>query len=356
MAIGEITVGDLPTMSALELTANDYIFIIDDGKFAKKISRPDFFSVVQALVKGEKGDRGAVGATGATGAKGDRGDKGEKGDVGATGQQGIQGEQGVQGFNGWSPVLSPQLDGERRVFYLSSWIGGTGTPPPADMYLSPNGFVSDISLALDVRGMQGLQGIQGEKGADGKDGLDAKEVSSIDFTPTNAIKLTFNDATTTTSPTPNQLLGWASYKDGEYTNTNKLTVNANATVVIPNNAATKIETYLPSGSSSLYNESTQKLNLSNIASCYGVRIRFKVSNSGSASEFINITLDKSTTDIPFSEDKIIRTDSNPQVVDITTQIYSDSVVVSNGLTARLKGAATSNIQIYDVEFVITKLT
>lgn len=356
MAIGEIAVGDLPTMSALELTANDYIFIIDDGKSAKKISRPDFFSVIQALVKGDKGDRGAVGATGAKGDKGDRGEKGAKGDVGATGSQGIQGIQGIQGFNGWSPVLAPQQDGERRVFYLSSWIGGSGTPPQSGLYLSPTGYVEDISLALDVRGVQGLQGEKGDKGDNGTDGVDAKEISSIEHTANNSIKLNFSDTTFVTSDSPKQLLGWASYKDTIYTSANKLTVNANATVVIPNNADTRIETYLPTGSLSFYNDSTQKINLVHVESCYGVRIRFKVTNSESTSEFINVTLDKSTTDVPFSTDKILRTDSNPQVIDISTQIYSDSVIVANGLTARIKGASTSNIQIYDVEFVITKLT
>ena len=88
---------------------------------------------------------------------------------------------------------------------------------------------------------------------------------------------------------------------------------------------------------------------------FGVRLRFKVLNSGSVSEFINISLDKSTTDVPFSDDKIIRTDTNPQTIDISTQIYSDAVTLTNGLTARIKTASLA-VQIYDVEFVISKLT
>ena len=88
---------------------------------------------------------------------------------------------------------------------------------------------------------------------------------------------------------------------------------------------------------------------------FGVRLRFKVVNSGSVSEFINISLDKSTTDAPFSDDKIIRTDTNPQTIDISTQIYSDGVTLTNGLTARIKTASLA-VQIYDVEFVISKLT
>lgn len=355
MAIGEIKVGDLPTMSALELTANAYFFIIDEGRLAKKISRPDLFSVIQTLVKGEKGDRGAVGATGERGEKGDRGEKGAKGDTGATGAKGEKGDQGIQGFNGWSPVLSVIQDGERRVLYLSDWIGGNGVKPTSGLYLSSAGFVSDISLALNIRGEKGLQGFQGEKGADGKDGVGAKQISTIEWQNNNALKLNFTDSTSISSVAPNNLLGWASYKDGQYTSSNKLAISPSTTVVLPNNAATVIETNLPFNTLSLYNKDTQKISLANVSSCYGVRIRFKVVNSGNAQEFINITLDKSTTDIPYSEDKIIRSDANPQVVDVTTQIYSDSIVATNGLTARIK-SATNSIQIYDVEFVITKLT
>ena len=100
MATGEIKVGDLPTMSDLDFTANDFIFIIDNGTEAKKISRLDFTTALLPLFKGEKGDAGAVGATGATGAKGDRGEKGEKGDTGAKGNTGATGAKGEQGFNG----------------------------------------------------------------------------------------------------------------------------------------------------------------------------------------------------------------------------------------------------------------
>ena len=181
MATGEIKVGDLPTMSDLDFTANDFIFIIDNGTEAKKISRLDFTTALQPLFKGEKGDAGAVGATGATGAKGEKGDKGDKGDTGARGATGATGAQGATGFNGWSPVLAIVSDSDRRVVRVNSWTGGTGTPPASGLYLGSSGLVSDIALATDVRGIQGLQGIQGEKGDKGEDGEDGRTVSSITF-------------------------------------------------------------------------------------------------------------------------------------------------------------------------------
>ena len=358
MAVGEIQVGDLPTMTALDFTANDYIFIIDNGKLAKKISRPDFFSVVQALVKGEKGDVGATGATGKDGQQGAKGSAGAKGDIGATGAKGDQGLQGLQGYNGWSPILASAFDGDRRVMFISNWVGGTGDPPSTGQYVGGTGLVSDIALAVDFRGVQGLQGIKGDKGDKGDagtNGINAKQINTLTILANGKVEITYSDATKTTSNSPSNKLGWASYKDTIYTVANKLNISANTTVVLPNNGGYVVESNLPASVTSLYNAANQKIQPSDNFSMFGVRLRFKVVNSGSVSEFINISLDKSTTDVPFSEDKIIRTDTNPQTIDISTQIYSDGVTLTNGLTARIKTASLA-VQIYDVEFVISKLT
>lgn len=352
MAVGEIKVGDLPTMSAQEFTANDFVFIIDDGVYAKKIGRSDFLEVVKTLAKGDKGDVGATGATGNTGQQGQQGIQGAKGD---TGEQGIQGEQGVQGiagFDGWSPLLSVITDGDRRVLQLTSWAGGTGEEPTSGQYIGSTGLVSDISLAIDIRGATGIQGEQGNKG---EDGVNATTISSLSYNNDNSLTVTYADTTTATSNTPKNLLGWASYKDSQYTSSAKFSIGVSTTVVIPNDAVTKIETSLPQGFSSLYNSITQKIGLTNANSLYGIRIRFKLTNSGGATDFINITLDKSTTDTPYSEDKLIRADAAPQVMEISTFIYGDSTIATNGLTVRLK-SGTQTVQIYDVEFIISKLT
>ena len=355
MAVGEIKVGDLPTMSAEDFTANDFIFMIDDGTYAKKISRTAFFDVLKPLVKGDKGDVGATGATGATGSQGIQGLQGLKGDTGATGEQGLQGVQGLQGFNGWSPILSIVTDADRRVLQLSGWTGGTGEEPSSGQYVSSSGLVSDISLAVDVRGAVGLQGIQGIQGEAGTNGTDGKTITSVSHNSDNSLTVAFSDTTTLLSDAPKNLTGWASYKDSQYTSSAKFSIGVSTTVVIPNDAVTKIETSLPQGFSSLYNSATQKIGLTNASSLYGVRIRFKLTNSGGATDFINITLDKSTTDTPYSEDKLIRADAAPQVMEISTFIYGDSTVAANGLTVRLK-SGTQTVQIYDVEFIISKLT
>lgn len=353
MATGEIKVGDLPTMSDLDFTANDFIFIIDNGTEAKKISRLDFTTALQPLFKGEKGDPGAAGATGATGAKGDRGERGEKGDTGARGATGAKGDKGDQGFNGWSPVLAVVADNNRRVVRVDSWTGGTGTPPASGLYLGSSGLVSDIALATDIRGIQGLQGIQGEKGEKGEDGVDGKTVSSITFNSDLSVTLTYSDDTTVTSDTPPKQYGWASYKDGVYTDASPLVIAQNTQVVLPNSAGVILEENLPTDVSTFYNSATQKYLLQDPQGFYSVRVRFKV-QAGSQADYINVSMSKDTTENPYSEDRMVRGDNLVHDMNFSTVMYGDTPLSTNGLTIRVKtyGRAMS---IYNIEVTISKL-
>lgn len=353
MATGEIKVGDLPTMSDLDFTANDFIFIIDNGTEAKKISRLDFTTALQPLFKGEKGDAGAVGATGATGAKGEKGDKGDKGDTGARGATGATGAQGAAGFNGWSPILAIVSDSDRRVVRVDSWTGGTGTPPASGSYLSSSGLVSDIALATDIRGIQGLQGIQGEKGDKGEDGEDGRTVSSITFNPDMSVTVTYTDTTTVTSDTPPKQYGWGSYKDGVYTDSSPLVIATNTQVVLPNSAGVKLETNLPTSVTTFYNPTTQKYLLQDPQGFYSVRVRFKV-QAGSQADYINISMSKDTTENPYSEDRMVRGDNQIHDMNFSTVMYGDTPLSTNGLTIRVKtyGRAMS---IYNIEVTVSKL-
>lgn len=82
--------------------------------------------------------------------------------------QGVPGTNGTNGDIGWSAVYSIVNNGTRRVLEVVSWIGGTGTPPtPINVYLGPTGFVSDITLAVDIRGIPGIDGSVGNDGNNG---------------------------------------------------------------------------------------------------------------------------------------------------------------------------------------------
>lgn len=67
---------------------------------------------------------------------------------------GVPGEDGAPG---WTMVPAIVEDGERRVFWISGWTGGTGDEPETG-YLSSSGVVSDPADAIDIRGADGASG------------------------------------------------------------------------------------------------------------------------------------------------------------------------------------------------------
>src|SRR5690606_38161018 len=62
---------------------------------------------------------------------------------------------GDPGTDGWTPVFAIVADGERYVQQVVEWVGGTGTKPTTGQYVGPDGFVSDIGDAVDIRGAHG---------------------------------------------------------------------------------------------------------------------------------------------------------------------------------------------------------
>jgi len=78
-----------------------------------------------------------------------------------------RGDKGETGDKGWSPILAIVTDGARRVVQVSDWTGGQGTKPASGSYIGPSGLVSDIALAVDIRGATGATGpavADGDKG------------------------------------------------------------------------------------------------------------------------------------------------------------------------------------------------
>jgi hypothetical protein len=63
-----------------------------------------------------------------------------------------------RGEKGWSPVFNLVIDGSRRVLQIDDWVGGEGAKPATGDYIGATGLVSDIALAVDVRGEQGPAG------------------------------------------------------------------------------------------------------------------------------------------------------------------------------------------------------
>lgn len=66
----------------------------------------------------------------------------------------------AKNFKGWSPIFSVETDGARSVLQIADWTGGpSGTTKPATGgYIGPDGIVSSISAAVNIRGPNGADG------------------------------------------------------------------------------------------------------------------------------------------------------------------------------------------------------
>ena len=73
---------------------------------------------------------------------------------GLPGPPGDDGEPGLDGTDGWTPSISVEADGDRRVMHIIGWVGGEGALP-ATGYIGPSGIVATAAEAANIRGPSG---------------------------------------------------------------------------------------------------------------------------------------------------------------------------------------------------------
>lgn len=368
MAENEVKINNIPVATSARFTDNDLFLIVDDGE-ARLLRRSTFQAWMRANVQGEKGDTGAQGVQGVAGDNGKDGKDGKdglsayqiavsNGFVGTEQQwivslKGAAGATGASGANGWTPSLRTEVrDTDEIVLRIIDWTGGSGTKPVVG-YLSSTGIVTNISNATNIRGTQGLQGIQGEQGIQGVAGQDAAQATDIVIQDDHSVIVTYNNSTTLQSNVPPRILGWGSYKDGQYTDASPFTIAANTTAVIPNNSGTIISNGMPINVTKFYDNTTQKCLMTDVNGFYAVRVRFKVAASNSADR-VQIIFSKNTTENPYIEDRTLRGDNLIQEMSFSTFVYGDTPLSSNGMTISLKTYSRA-VSIYNIEFTISKI-
>lgn len=149
--------------------------------------------------------------------------------------------------------------------------------------------------------------------------------------------------------------GWASYKDTVYNSGSPFSVTEGDTENLLNNAGTIIDTYLPIGVTSLYNELTGHITPENIGDYYVLTVRFKAKNSEATGGYADIGLDLGgAIGLQFLESIIfIKGAGVEQNFSIAFPFYSLDTFVLNG--ARVKvNAINGNLQIYDIEYQIAR--
>ena len=368
MAENEVKINDIPVATSASFTDNDLFLIVDDGE-ARLLRRSTFQAWMLENVQGEKGDTGAQGLQGVAGADGKDGINGvnglsayqiavSNGFIGTEQQwvvslKGTTGATGASGNNGWTPSIGTEVRGtDELVLRIVDWTGGSGTKPAVG-YLSSTGVVTNIGNATNIRGTQGLQGVRGEQGIQGVAGQDAAQATNIVIQDDHSVIVTYNNSTTLQSNVPPRILGWGSYKDGQYTDSVPFTIASNTTAILPNNSGVIISNGMPTNVATFYDSTTQKCLMTDVNGLYAVRIKFKVAASNSADR-IQIVFSKNTTENPYSEDRTLRGDNLIQDMSFSTFVYGDTPLSSNGMTISLKTYARA-VSIYNIEFTISKI-
>lgn len=180
--MAEINIADLPIIPSNEFTNNDSFVIINDSK-AQLLPRSTFQLWMEENVKGDKGDQGIQGPAGANGTNGANGISATHSWNGTTltitsasgtssanlkGAAGNNGTNGTNGLNGWSAIYALVDNGSGgKVIKITSWTGGTGTPPASNRYIGLTGLVTNIADAINIKGDKGDQGLQGVAGSNG---------------------------------------------------------------------------------------------------------------------------------------------------------------------------------------------
>ena len=148
--------------------------------------------------------------------------------------------------------------------------------------------------------------------------------------------------------------GWGRYLDNTYTSGSPLSISNGVRATLTNNALNKLETQLPTGVTTFFNESTQKVTAINDGDSYNLSIRFKAKMSVNNGYF-DIDLDIGGTQGIISQESIVftRGSGTEQRFDVDLTVFSGSTFVANGGTLSIT-PQNGNMDIYDISFVIVR--
>jgi hypothetical protein len=150
--------------------------------------------------------------------------------------------------------------------------------------------------------------------------------------------------------------GFAVYTDTEYTEASPFVINEGVTSIIPNDAGTVLNTYLPIGVVNLYDSDTTKITPQNIGDYYITTIRFNAKNSN-VSGLFDFFMDLGSVALAqeFKETKVFAKGSNTeQSFTIVVPMYSLNTFVQNGGLPKIL-SLTGDTSIYNISYQIVRV-
>lgn len=150
-----------------------------------------------------------------------------------------------------------------------------------------------------------------------------------------------------------QQQGWASYSDGTYTSGSPFAVNGGTTADLPNDAATKIETYLPPDVETYYTGGA--IRPRNVGDYQLIVIRFNATctNPNTAIDFgVNIG---GALGVIFKDTRVFPKGAGVEhSFSFVVPGYSLDTFVANGGVVRI-GAVGGDVDLYDIEYQICRI-
>lgn len=155
----------------------------------------------------------------------------------------------------------------------------------------------------------------------------------------------------------NSNTGWASYSDSAHTSVSPLVVTEGNTAVITNNAANIINSQIPTGVSSFYDNASNKITPERSGDAYMLRVDFSAFTS-SQSGLATLELD-----IGAPQNEILRRGftfpkgtglANSIELSTSSLIYTLDTFLTNGGSIEIR-SDTGTTSIYDVTFLISRV-
>lgn len=150
--------------------------------------------------------------------------------------------------------------------------------------------------------------------------------------------------------------GWALYTDTQYSSGSPLVISQGTTVDLPNNAGSKDEGSLPTGSPPLYDGT--RIWPNSINDTYDVRVTFKASTSSGSNGGFNVSLDISeagddSITVASQPIRMLRGSNVVQTYTVNFPVFCKETFKANGGLLRIE-SVTGNLTMYDVSLFLVK--
>jgi len=149
--------------------------------------------------------------------------------------------------------------------------------------------------------------------------------------------------------------GWANYADTVYTSLSPFTILDGATAILPNNAGTILNSQIPTGVTSFYNSTTQKITPENNGDYYIVTVRFKGKTTAPSASYLDFGIDiGGALGLQFRETKTFSKGAGIEhQFSIVVPLYTAATFISNGGQVKIT-SGNGDITLHDISFQIDR--